>query len=157
MYQGKNEALKQEFINFGLGERVGLSLTKPEWNKWKIIYADNYFISINLLETLYLNKNLACGTIKSNRRGFPPMMEEKEMKRGDSDFWVSNTIIRVFKWKDNRIVHFASNFHGTEDVTVKRTQKDGTRIDIKCPSEVMDYNKYMEGVTVQISYEVHML
>lgn len=146
VYQGKNEELKQEFKEFGLGERVVLSLTKPEWNKWKIIYADNYFISISLLETLYLKKTLACGTIRSKRLGLPPMRDDKDMKRGDHDFRVSNTGIRVFKWKDNKIVHFASNFHGTEEVHVKRTQKDGTRMDVKCPSVVADYNKHMGGV-----------
>ncbi|KAG5867892.1 hypothetical protein JTB14_021173 [Gonioctena quinquepunctata] len=59
---------------------------------------------------------------------------------------VSNTNIRAFKWKDNKIVHFASNFHSTEEVTVKRTQKDGTGKDKKYPSIVADYNKHMGGV-----------
>ena len=62
------------------------------------------------------------------------------MKRGDYDYRISNTKIRAFKWKDNKMVYFASNFHSTEEVTVKRTQKDGTRIQVKCPSVVADYN-----------------
>ena len=78
VYQGKNEELQEEFKEFGLGERIVLSLSKPEWNKYKIVYADNYFISINLMETLYLKKRLACGTIKSTRLGFPPMLKTKK-------------------------------------------------------------------------------
>lgn len=146
VYQGKNEQLEQEFKEYGLGERVVLSLTKSDWNKNKIIYADNYFLSIHLLETLLLKNTLACGTIRSSRKGFPPMMEDKTMVRGDYDYRVSNTKIRAFKWRDNKIVHFASNFHSTEEVSVKRTQKDGTRLDVKCPSIVADYNKHMGGV-----------
>lgn len=146
VYQGKNEKLEEEFKDFGLGERIVLSLSKPYWEKYKIIYADNYFISINLLEQLYMKKTLACGTIRSTRLGFPMMGEDKQMKRGDYDYRVSNTKIRAFKWKDNKVVNFASNFHGTEEITVKRTQKDGTRVDVKCPSIVADYNKHMGGV-----------
>jgi hypothetical protein len=35
--------------------------------------------------------------------------------------------IIIYKWKDNRIVHFASNFHGVEESTVLRTEQDGSK------------------------------
>ncbi|KAG5863997.1 hypothetical protein JTB14_022119 [Gonioctena quinquepunctata] len=138
--------MEEEFKNFGLRERVVLSLSKSDWNINKIIYADNYFISINLLEELLLKKTLCCGTIRSNRQGFLELKNDAKFERGDYDYMVSNTNIGAFKWKDNKIVHFASNFHSTEEVTVKQTQKDGTRKDIKCPSIIADYNKHMGGV-----------
>jgi hypothetical protein len=47
---------------------------------------------------------------------------------------------------DNRVVNLSSNFHSTQETTVKRTQKDGNRIEIKCPMVISDYNKYMGGV-----------
>ncbi|KAG5893518.1 hypothetical protein JTB14_017228 [Gonioctena quinquepunctata] len=90
---------------------------------------------------------MCCGTIRSNRQGFPELKNDAKFKRGDYDYMVSNTNIRAFKWKDNKIVHFASNFHSTEEVTVKRTQKDGTRKDIKCPSIVADYKNTWVGWT----------
>lgn len=47
----------------------------------KIIFADNYFTSINLLEILKLNKTLACGTIRTNRKQFPKkFVEDKKCK-----------------------------------------------------------------------------
>ncbi|GLV38540.1 hypothetical protein CBL_05104 [Carabus blaptoides fortunei] len=49
-------------------------------------------------------------------------------------------------WKDNRIVYFASNYHGTEATTTLRTQKDGTRHEVACPIVVKDYNVFMGGV-----------
>lgn len=147
VYQGKNQDIENEFEHCGLGERVVLSLSKPDWNVNKIIYADNYFISINLLEILKLQNTLACGTIRSNRKGLPTnMTEDKKMKRGDFDYRISNTDITVYKWKDNRIVYFASNFHGSEEVTTLRTQKDGSRKEISCPLVVKDYNANMGGV-----------
>jgi hypothetical protein len=40
----------------------------------------------------------------------------------------------------------ASNFHGSEEGCVKRTQKDGTKLKVSAPMSVVDYNKYMGGV-----------
>lgn len=55
------------------------------------------------------------------------MIDNKEMnQRGDYDYRVSNKQIRAFKWKDNKVVNFASNYHSTEEIYVKRTQKDGS-------------------------------
>ncbi|KAG5875976.1 hypothetical protein JTB14_008749 [Gonioctena quinquepunctata] len=47
VYHGKNEQIEEEFKSFGLGERTVLSLRQPDWDKYKIIYTDNYFMSIN--------------------------------------------------------------------------------------------------------------
>ncbi|GLV38593.1 hypothetical protein CBL_08586 [Carabus blaptoides fortunei] len=92
-------------------------------------------------------KLFACGTITSNRKGFPKnMKEDKKLNRGDYDYRVSNTDVSVYKWKDNTIVYFASNFHGSEEAIVKRTQKDGSRANVKCPLVVKDYNANMGGV-----------
>lgn len=87
VYQGKNEALENEFRSYGLGERVVLSLTKPHWGKNKIVYFDNFFTSIPLLERLRVEKTLACGTIRSNRKDFPKnLTPDKSLKRGDFDY-----------------------------------------------------------------------
>ncbi|GLV38590.1 hypothetical protein CBL_08583 [Carabus blaptoides fortunei] len=100
-----------------------------------------------LLEKLKLEKTLACGTIRTNRRGCPKnLTSDKNMKRGDSDYRISNTDISFFKWRDNRFVFFASNFHGTETTTVGRKEKDGTKKQVACPSIVSDYNKHMGAV-----------
>lgn len=38
IYQGKDEQMENEFKEFGLGERVVLSLTKNEWGKKTIFF-----------------------------------------------------------------------------------------------------------------------
>lgn len=145
VYQGKEEVI-DDFVDFGLGERVVLNLTKPYWNKGMKVFFDNYFTSIHLLEKLKLENTFASGTIRSNRKGIPLLAHDKTLERGMYDFKTSRLGITVYKWKDNRIVHLASNFHGVEESSVLRTERDGTKKTIKCPTVVNDYNKYMGGV-----------
>ncbi|XP_025407439.1 piggyBac transposable element-derived protein 1-like [Sipha flava] len=83
VYQGKNETLEKQFENTNLGERIVLQLTKPFWNESRLVFFDNYFTTIPLLEKLKTQHTLACG-------------------------------IGIFKWKDNKVVHIASNYHGNE-------------------------------------------
>lgn len=101
--------------------------------------------SISLLEKLKLENTLDCGTIRSNRKGIPSLAQDKTLERGMYDYKTSCLGITVYKWKDNRIVHLASNFHGVEESSVLRTEHDGTKKNIKYPSIVYDYNKYMGG------------
>lgn len=62
------------------------------------------------------------------------------------DFKTSVLGITAYKWKDNRVVYLASNFHGSEESTVSRTEHDGSKKNIKCPLVIKDYNTFMGGV-----------
>jgi len=62
------------------------------------------------------------------------------------DFKTSRLDITVYKWKDNRIVHLASNFHGVEESSVLRTEHYGTKKTIKCLTVVNNYKKYIGKV-----------
>lgn len=147
VYQGKNETLEQEFDKYNLGERVILMLTKPFWKQQRIIIFDNYFTSITLLKRLKNEQTLACGSIRNNRKGMPQNLKKKsEIKRGDFDHRFSTSRIVIFKWKDNKVVYLASKYHGNETTTVQRTSKDGSKLNITCPTLVKDYNAFMGGV-----------
>ncbi|KAJ8874747.1 hypothetical protein PR048_025613, partial [Dryococelus australis] len=50
-----------------------------------------------------------------------------------------------FCWMDNKAVNIGYNFHGSETTTVTQTVKDGSKVEVKCPVAVSDYNKYMGG------------
>lgn len=90
---------------------------------------------------------LACGTIRSNRKGMPQnLKKDSELSRGQFDHRFSTSGTGIFKWKDNRTVYIASNFHGNEETSVERTMKNGSRLAISCPMPIKDYNKYMGGV-----------
>ncbi|XP_039288737.1 piggyBac transposable element-derived protein 3-like [Nilaparvata lugens] len=155
IYQGKNDKMKNEFMEYGLGERVVLSLTKNFWGSNRIVCFDNYFNSVGLVEKLKMENILACGTIRHNRRGVPEKMTpDKQLQWGDHDYRVSEMGISFFKWHDNKAINFIANFHSTEITEVKRTQKDGTKKNVPCPTVVADYNKYMGGVDQADRYRV---
>ena len=144
IYCGKSENIENSTL--GLGGNVVMNMVsnlKPINHK---VYFDNYFSSLPLLEALKLKKILACGTIRSHRKGFPELMDDKLLKRGDFDYRSTPSGITVYKWKDSKAVNFISNFHGVNEVTIKRKQKDGRRIPVKCPEVVKDYNEHMGGV-----------
>ncbi|CAI6371557.1 unnamed protein product [Macrosiphum euphorbiae] len=72
--------------------------------------------------------------------------KDSEIPRGEFDYQFSTSGIEIFKWKDNKVVHIGSNYHGNEITSVDRTMKDGSRLSISCPNPIKDYNKYMGGV-----------
>lgn len=134
VYQSKNKQLENEFSNYRLGKRVVLLLTKSYQKTNKFIYFDNYFTSICLLETLRIENTLACGTIRSSIKiFFKNLRDNKSLSKGDFDYSQSNTNIGYFKWKDNSVLNFATNFHDVENCSVKRTNKNRTKVDINCP------------------------
>ncbi|KAK9703623.1 hypothetical protein QE152_g29249 [Popillia japonica] len=65
---------------------------------------------------------------------------DKTLKKGDYDFRQSNMVISFYKWRDNRIVYVASNYHGNERSSVSRKQNDGTSISVVYPLSIKDYN-----------------
>ena len=146
IYQGKDKELNSKFTGYGLGEKVVLELTEQDWGKGKIVYFDNFFSSVALLEKLKTENTYACGTIRSYRKGLAGnMIADSQMKRGDSDHRFSN-LIGYWKWKDNKVVHLVSNFHGNESATVLRKEKNGSKSAITCAVAVKYYNSYMGGV-----------
>lgn len=59
---------------------------EQDWGKGKVVYFDNFFSSVALLEKLKTENTCACGTIRSNRKGLAGnMLVDSQMKRGDSD------------------------------------------------------------------------
>ncbi|XP_052751521.1 piggyBac transposable element-derived protein 3-like [Galleria mellonella] len=146
IYQGKNDEIAVKFADYSLGEKVVLQLTEKEWGKQKVIYYDNFFTSIALLEKLKTEGTYACGT-RSNRKGIPNnLVADSKLKHGQYDYRFSNMNIAYYKWKDNKIVHLASNFHGNDEATVSRKEKNGSKSTITCPKAIKDYNSYMGGV-----------
>ena len=147
IYQGKDACVDERYPGFGLGEKVVLSLTEDIIGNFHEVYFDNYFTSVNLLESLKGKHVLACGTIRTNRKGLPQnMASDKSLERGEFDWRVSNDELTFFKWKDNKSVHLLSNFHGTETTTISRTQRSGEKKTFSSPKAIKDYNNYMSGV-----------
>jgi hypothetical protein len=86
--------------------------------------------------------------VRLNRKGLPPDMKKKKLvqKQGDFVTWQKGNMTAT-AWKDKKQVNFlATNVCPTEMDTVKRRQKDGSRVDIICPVVCKKYTAYMFGV-----------
>lgn len=113
---------------------------------------DNFFTSYKLLEDLYHNKILCCGTLRSARKEFPACLYDKAaikgMKRGDVVRRMKGPVLAL-TWIDKKAVHAAGTYTqapSQELAEVNRKQKDGTIQKIPCPELVSCYNMYMGGV-----------
>ncbi len=106
VYTGKDK----ETVEYGLGGRVVDTLTKEIYGTHRHIYFDNFFSSIDLLSS-FGNGLYGCGTLRSNRKGFPPQRKDV-VKKGFTSKSESKTYqmkrLTVSVWQDNKIV---SNCH----------------------------------------------
>jgi len=146
MYTGKSSTGDVEKC---LGARVVTNLIKHLQDKNHVLYIDNFFNSVELLQQLKEKKIHAVGTVNGNRRHMPKFKPDKSLKRGDMQWFTSDTSLLATKWKDKRCVHMLSNYHQPEDVgQVKRKEKNGQTIEVPCPQVVIDYNSNMNGVDI---------
>ena len=80
VYTGRTEGAEG-----GLGKRVVLDLSQSLEGKHHL-YFDNFFTSVDLLQTLKERGTYACGTVRQRSRGFPPALKvsgkgKREMER----------------------------------------------------------------------------
>ncbi len=52
-----------------------------------------------------------------------------------------------FVWKDKKVINFLSTVHVTTgNLSVSRTARDGSRVQMNCPPCLPDYQEFMGGV-----------
>ncbi|KAI2645260.1 PiggyBac transposable element-derived protein 4 [Labeo rohita] len=153
IYEGKSP-VAQNPQNKGLSYESVMALVdeKVLGSGYKL-YVDNFYTSPLLFREL-LKKNIwACGTIRSNRVGFPQTTLNrlpKNAPRG-SIRWKRDNQLLFIEWKDTREVLMCSSLHSANGgQTVQRRVKTGdgqwTTMTIPIPTVVSDYNKSMGGV-----------
>ena len=76
VYTGK----KNNTTEHGLGARVVKTLTSDLKGKYHHVYFDNYFTTLKLLEDLNKDNTYACGTVRKDRKGFPPQLKKPNLK-----------------------------------------------------------------------------
>ena len=74
IYQGKGSNTTPEL---GLGGSVVKTLTRPLVGKFHHVFMDNFFTSPALFNDLLQDGIYACGTVRSNRKGFPHDLKGK--------------------------------------------------------------------------------
>lgn len=147
LYLGKKEPKNSDLL---LGEQVVLNLAEPFFGKNHHVYYDNFFSSFNLCNILLQKDTYSCGTVRSNRFGWPTELKTpKKLKlvRGESVSLQSGRVVATV-WRDNRDVMFFSTNSDPqiEHDIERRTGKGAQKIVIKCPEVVVQYTKNMGGV-----------
>ena len=114
------------------------------------MYLDNFFSSVDLLLDLLRVGLYGCGTLCSNRKGFPkdlkPLLKKGLGERGEYKVR-QHKQLTVSLWQDNRpVVTISTNSDPTQPTTVQRKARDGTSSTFCCPKSISLYNKFMGGV-----------
>lgn len=148
VYTGKQDGSVTEH---GLSYRVIRELTRLFLNKYHHVFCDNLFTSIPLACDLLRDKTYLCGTIHSNRHGFPSMLsptraDVKALRKGELKFCRRGNLVASV-WKDTKLVCFLSTQLNPVGVdVVNRKRRDGTIIQVPTVPVAVDYNKIMGGV-----------
>ena len=125
------------------------------------VFMDNYFSSVKLFLDLAREGTYGCGTLRSNRIGFPADLKPhlkglkergeykvRQCKSAIGDGWQRNrkqsNRLSISLWQDNRpVLVISTNCDPTESTIVTRKAKNGTSQLVPCPTSVYLYNKYM--------------
>ena len=135
----------------GLSGSIVMELMQRYLNKGHHLYVDNWYTSPTLFEFLHRNKTGACGTVRKNRQGLPPLTTK--LKRGESQYAHTNTLLAL-KWQDKREVHMLSTIHSTTYTNSNKIDRQ-TGEAIRKPVCIVDYTKNMgaaDHVDMQISF-----
>ena len=165
VYSGQEEKKDKPAYepDLGITNNVVIRLARaiPRMNN-HIVFFDNYYTSLPLVN--YLNKQgIQCvGTIQQNRLPNCRLPDKKELMktsipRGTYEERVVHSDGVDFSataWKDNKVVTLLSTYVGAEPVgkVSRYDKKTKQKIDIPCPKIVQEYNMHMGGVDLMDSF-----
>lgn len=146
IYQGKTDKSNEKGPTYNTV--TTLMDTKRLGTGYKV-FVDNFYTSPVLFSDLLKQKMWACGTIRSNRIGFPKTTVnalDSKSQRG-SMRWICEGSLLFVQWRDTKDVSLCSTIHTAHgDDTVSRKMKDDdgnwTVSDVPVPPAVKDYNRY---------------
>jgi len=146
-----------------------LEVALPFSHTKRIINCDNYYTSVQLLESLRLSGLYARGTVRRTSMHFPRhvILEERKKKAADVDSTTTTAstahgpheVVRgssrqgvsvqhqivAASWCDGNIVTIVSNADCSETTTVDRLVK-ANKVTINAPVAIKEYNTHMQGV-----------
>ena len=141
---------KRNTTEKGLGAMVVKELTEQLHGTYCHVIYDNFFSSMDFALDLLRARLYSCGTLRSNRKGFPtllkPLVKKELHTRGSSKTYQSENL-SVTVWQDNRPVTLIStNSDPTTTNSVVRKNRDGTTATYSCPDSLALYNQNMGRV-----------
>lgn len=147
VYAGKNNPDMVE-NDHGHTHNVCMDLLEGYLNEGRILYADNFYTSVELAESLLEKNTYTCGTLRSNRRGNPKSVTKKKLKKGEVYGQQNEKGVRIMKWVDKRDVLMISTVPGHTDTLQNTGKKNRKGEDVLKPPSVICYNKAKKGVDV---------
>ena len=146
VYTGK----KGDAAEKGLGSKVVKSLSEKLYGSYRHMYFDNFFASVDLALDLFISGLYSCGTLRTNRKGFPSALKlaaKKGLKERGASKSRQQGNLTVSVWQDNRpVALIATNSDPTTTNSVLRKNKDGSSTTYSCPNSLTSYNQHMGGV-----------
>lgn len=131
VYSGKGSQTQNESL---FSTNIVLNMTEPYQDSGRTIYMDNWYSSVDLAQKLLARGTHMVGTLRANRKGNPPNVVVKKLKKGEVVAQQKDGVM-VLKWKDKR------------DLLMISTKHDASCIDVpkrgliqRKPKVVMDYN-----------------
>jgi len=172
IYSGQENDQRFRLLNepdLGASSNIVVRLTRniPRHKNHRI-YFDNFYTSTPLASYLHQNGILCLGTLRKDRlpnNKIPNDQIIKKDARGKSYEYLTvyeNTPMSVTSWKDNKQVNLLSTYCGSLPMlTANRFDKKfKKKINIDCPTVIIEYNRFMGGVDLLDSligrYKVRM-
>ncbi|KAJ1143324.1 hypothetical protein NDU88_009634 [Pleurodeles waltl] len=127
---------------FGVSEKIVWELARRLFNKGHHLYVDNFYTGVQLFKELFRVDTVACGTIRSNRKGYPRELVCKKLERGQCSALRNNELLAL-KFSDRRDVYMLSTIH---DESTSPVAVWGQVAEVRKPACILDYNRHMGGV-----------
>nr|CAI5820632.1 unnamed protein product [Callosobruchus analis] len=158
MYWSMDSDLRNEAVARGIELGLGASVVSTFANRLKEnfpdqkfnFFLDNFFTGLPLIKKLSALDYGCTGTIRQNRIEKCPLNKStmKKSLRGSMDSYVNSTKdVIVMQWKDNSIVHVASNCFGLHPTKTARRYSAAEKkyILVEMPHAIQQYNNHMGG------------
>ena len=143
VYTGKVAGRQEK----GMAHRVCMDLLVPVLGTNLSVYMDNLYTSVGLLNDLRVRGVLACGTVRSNRKGLPAAVLPKNVHLQRGEFKVAQKDdLACAVWMDTKPVLTLSNFHDPAEQGTVLRRRDGVRTQVPVPKMLQDYQQHMRGV-----------
>ena len=132
-------------------ERIPATPMERYFGKGHNLYIDNFYTSLRLAKYLIENGINVTGTIRENRKQFPPELKKTGLQKGEASFYQHDTIV-IVRYRAKRdssrghpkVVYVLSTSHRAAMKNTNRVDTEGNVI--QKTTSIIDYNHNMGGV-----------
>jgi hypothetical protein len=146
IYEGKEEDPSAEGATYD----TVIRMTQPYQNQQLVLFTDSWFTSPTLLNALQQRGIRLCGSVRSNRRGMPPISKAAVKALGQGQ-WIQRQKgdMSLAVWKDQKAVWVLYNHCSPRsNASLDRWSDQGEKVAVGCPRAIHDYFHHARSVDV---------